>query len=163
VFVPPVLLLFIGFSNSWTWAIIAGFIDLIYALIRFFTDALLFTNKRISGRIGLIKTVAMDTPLDKINNVAVSNGLFGKILGYGKINVITSSGSYNFAKIAKPKVFHSALMQQIDLFKEEQRNEQAAAIAKATKSDDMLNTMEQMATKMAAEMVKAMRDGETPD
>jgi hypothetical protein len=31
-------------------------------------------------------------------------------------------------------------MQQIDLFKEEQRNEQAAAIAKATKSDDMLNT-----------------------
>jgi uncharacterized membrane protein YdbT with pleckstrin-like domain len=157
VFVLPILLILIGFEGSWIWLIIAGFIYLISAIIRFFTTLLLFTNKRMAGKVGLFKTGRMDTPLDKINNVAVYSGLSGKIFNYGKINVITSSRYYNFTTIAKPGIFQSELMRQIDLFKEEQRNEQAAAISRATKSDDMLNTMEQMATQMAAEMAKAMR------
>jgi uncharacterized membrane protein YdbT with pleckstrin-like domain len=140
VFVPTVLLFIIGFAASWIVLVVVGCITLVYALIYFFASSLFITNKRISGKVGLIKTTRMDTPLDKINNCVASNGLFGKIFGYGKIHVITSSGEYDFKNIAKVDAFHSALMQQIDLFKDEQRKAQAADIANAQIQAQQLHT-----------------------
>lgn len=114
--------------------IFIGFITIWGALIRMFTTDLGFTNKKIIGKTGLIKTQSLNSPLNKINDVGVSSGLFGKIFGYGNIVISTSSGRYVFKGVAKPNDFKNALHAQIDTFDEERIKKQAQEMAAAMKS-----------------------------
>jgi len=103
-------------------------------LIRFLTSELGFTNKRLIGKLGLINTKTLESPLNKINNVSVRSGLLGKILGYGNIDITTSSGSYVYKGIAKPEQFKANLMKQIDQFDDDRIKQQATEMANAIKS-----------------------------
>lgn len=92
-----------------------------------------FTNKRLIGKTGLINTKSLDSPLNKINNVSVNNGFWGKILGYGNVNISTSSGAYVYHSVAQPEDFKSRLMNQIDQFDEDRIKKQATEMANAIK------------------------------
>lgn len=109
--------------------ILIGFVTIIPAIITMFTTELVITNKKISGKLGLLNTKAMDSPLNKIQNVKVEQNIFGKIFNYGNIDITTASGSYNFKGIARPDSFKNALNQQIDTFDDERINKQAQKIA----------------------------------
>lgn len=78
----------------------------------------------------------MDTPLNKINNVSIEQGLGGKLFGYGTIVVSSSSAQYNFKGIKNPEVFRSRLMEQIDKFDEDRIKKQAMEMAKAMKENN---------------------------
>jgi uncharacterized membrane protein YdbT with pleckstrin-like domain len=108
---------------------IIGFITIIPGLIRMFTTVLAITNKKIIGKTGLINTKSMDSPLNKINNIGIEQGLFGKILGFGTITITTSSGSYVFKCIANPGNFKNLVNHQIDVFDEDRINKQAEKLA----------------------------------
>ena len=123
--IPHVMLMFIY---------LIGLITIIPAIIRMCTNVLAFTNKKILGKTGWINTHALDAPLDKINNVSVSSGLFGKILGYGTVSITTSSGSYLFKGIAGADSFKTSLMAQIDQFAEDRIKKQATEMAQAMKA-----------------------------
>jgi uncharacterized membrane protein YdbT with pleckstrin-like domain len=114
--------------------IIIGFITIIPALISYFTTVLAFTNKKVIGKTGLINTHALDSPLNKINNVSVANGLFGKIFGYADLTITTSSGSYSYKGGASADSFKTALMEQIDRFDEDRIKKQADEMAKAMRN-----------------------------
>lgn len=101
--------------------------------IRYATTKLGFTNKRVVGRVGFIKKQTLDTPLNKVNNVSISQGFFGKIFNWGTVGVSTSSGSYNFPCISKPKDFKNKLMAQVDQFEEDRITAQAQQLASAIK------------------------------
>lgn len=113
--------------------IIALFIA-IPRIIRIFTTELAFTNKKVLGKKGLINTNALDAPLNKINNVAVSSGLGGKIFGYANIIITTSSGSFPYKGIASANNFKTSLMEQIDKYDEDRIKKQAVEMAQAIKS-----------------------------
>lgn len=102
-------------------------------LLRMKTTELALTNKKIVGKVGVISTKVMDSPLNKINNISVEQGLGGKIFGYGKIVITTSTGNYNFDFISQPDVFRSSVMNQIDAFDEERIRKQAEELAGAMK------------------------------
>jgi uncharacterized membrane protein YdbT with pleckstrin-like domain len=106
-----------------------GFITLIPAIVRMFMTELVITNKKISGKTGLFKTMSMDSPLNKIQSIKVKQDIIGKILGYGDIIVTTASGEYNFKGIGKPNDFKHILNTQIDIFDEERISKQAQKIA----------------------------------
>ena len=91
------------------------------------------TNKKVMGKYGLINTKIMDSPINKINSITVEQGLGGKIFGYGKIVISTSSGGYSFNFIKNADSFRSAVMEQIDLFDEERVRKQAEQLANAMK------------------------------
>lgn len=110
-----------------------GFVTIIPALIRFFTTELGITNKRVIGKVGLINTKSLDSPLNKVNNVSVSSGLLGKIFGYGVVSVTTSSGSYLYKSVAHPEQFKEALLAQIDQYEEDRIKRQAQEMAYAMK------------------------------
>ena len=103
------------------------------AAVPMFTEQLILTSKRLYGKTGLIKTNTLDTPLNKVNTVSVSSGLFGKIFGYGTIHITSSSGSYKYPGISEPHIFRQALMEQIDRYDEERIKRQAAEMARAMK------------------------------
>lgn len=113
------------------------FIPTIKALIRtidFFKTELAFTNKRVIGKVGIINTKAMDAPLNKIQNVSVSSGFFGKIFGYGRIDIHTAAGAYHYDYIRKPDDFKGRLMAQMDIYDEERIKSQASEMASAISS-----------------------------
>lgn len=97
------------------------------------TTELSLTSKKVIGKVGIISTKVMDSPLNKINNISVEQGLGGKIFGYGKIVMSTSSGSFNFNFISQPDIFRSAVMEQIDVFDDERIRKQAEQLAGAIK------------------------------
>lgn len=91
------------------------------------------TNKKILGKYGVINTKTMDSPIGKVNSVTVEQGLGGKIFGYAKIVISTSSGGYKFNFIKNADSFRSAVMEQIDIAEEEKLRKQAEQLAGAMK------------------------------
>lgn len=103
-------------------------------LIAIATTEIGFTNKNVMGKSGFISSKAMSSSLDKVQNVSVKSGLFGKMFNYGDITVNTASGTYKFYNIAKAEAFKTALMSQIDTYGEEKVKYQASQMAQAMSS-----------------------------
>lgn len=104
-----------------------------FPVIQMLTTHLVITSKRLYGKVGLIRTKTLDTPLNKVNTVSVASGLFGKIFGYGTLHITSSSGSYSFSGIASPEVFRHTLMEQIERYDEDRIKKQATEMARAMK------------------------------
>lgn len=86
------------------------------------------TNSRLIGKTGVINTKSMDSPLNKVNNVSVEQGLGGKIFNYSTLAISTSSGSYNFKYIKDADFFKSKVMEQIENCENERLKNQAAQL-----------------------------------
>lgn len=86
------------------------------------------TNSRLMGKTGVINTKSMDSPLSKVNNVSVEQGLGGKIFNYSTLVIATSSGSYNFKYIKDADFFKSKVMEQIEICENERLKNQAAQL-----------------------------------
>lgn len=121
------------FPLSIVFSVLAFFLFYSIFTLPLKTTELILTNKKIIGKTGIINTKVMDSPLNKINNISVEQGLGGKIFGYGKIVITTAAGNYNFSYISQPDVFRSAVMNQIDVFDEERIRKQAEQLAGAMK------------------------------
>lgn len=119
--------------NAVTAGIVISAISIIWRLIPMLCTELSLTNRKLLGKTGIIITKVVDSPLNKINNISVEQGIFGKIFGYGHVVITTSSGGYNFNCISHPDTFRSAVMNQIDAFDEERIRKQAEQMANAMK------------------------------
>lgn len=84
-----------------------SFIAIFPHFIRFLTTELALTNKKVIGKVGLIRTHSVASALNKIQNISISSGLFGKIFSYGTIKskpqvqnpyIFTASKSLNLSK-----------------------------------------------------------------
>ena len=109
-------------------------IALVWLAIRFIaytSNDLILTNKRVFGKTGLISTTQMQSPLNMINSVAFNNGIFGKLLGYGTVHVVTASTLYKFRFIRDGQTLYSDIFQQLEHSEKEKLQEQAEAIANA--------------------------------
>ncbi len=130
------LILIGGICSGLGGFIFTLFIAAIIILPKFFgikNTELGLTNKKVMGKYGIINTKVMDSPLNKVNSVTVEQGLGGKIFGYGKIVISTSSGGYNFNYIKSADSFRSAVMNQIDAAEEEKLRKQVEQLAGAMK------------------------------
>ena len=115
------------------------FISFVSAIIKYFSTELAITNKRIIGKSGIFSSAALDAPLEKIDSVITSSGLFGKIFGYGNITIKTAAESLKFCHIRKQEEFKRALMAQIDKAEDDRIAEQAKAMAAAVAASNDAN------------------------
>lgn len=104
------------------------------ALIAMATTELAITNKQVIGKKGLIRTHALNASLDKIQNVTVSSGLFGKLFKYGSIRITTAADNVVFHYIKDAEGFKKAIIQQQDIYSEEKIKQQATQMASAMAS-----------------------------
>lgn len=110
--------------------IVIALIVIIVTVLKITHIELALSNKKLIGKIGIINTKSMDSPLNKINNVSVDQGLFGKIFGYSKITVSTSSGNYVFDYILSGDAFKNTVMEQIDVYENERLRNQAEQMSR---------------------------------
>lgn len=122
---------------AWIWGIVGCWLLLIPTInaikktITYNTTELAVTNKRVIGKAGFIRSASLDTPLNKIQGVAVSSGLFGKIFNYGNVEIQSAGDKLVFFAIKDPDGFKKFLMNQIEEYENNKIKAQAQEMAAA--------------------------------
>jgi uncharacterized membrane protein YdbT with pleckstrin-like domain len=90
--------------------VLAGFTLVKLLILRSFEHVL--TNRRMIQQIGILRKQSMDAPLDKVNNVEHWQTLWGRLLGYGDVEIDTASehGATRFRSISRPLEFKNAIV-----------------------------------------------------
>ncbi|MEA2603750.1 MAG: hypothetical protein QOF89_4742 [Acidobacteriota bacterium] len=70
------------------------------------------TNHRVIQQQGILSKRSMDSRLDKINNIEHRQSLWGRLLGYGDVEIDTASetGICRFNNVAHPVEFKRAIL-----------------------------------------------------
>ena len=113
------------------WLLLIPTIKALVATVRFKNIELAITNKRLIGKVGVANTQALDAPLNKIQNVSVSQGLWGKIFNFGTVRIDTAAGKFEFGAVKNADAFKGMIMAQIDQYEEDRVKQQAAEMANA--------------------------------
>ncbi len=123
-----------GGLSSYLWIVlILGALPLIIKLIVLWGMNLAVTNKRVIGKVGVLKIQALDYHIDKVDNVSLKAGLWGNVFRYQTVVVKGGGDSaiIKFKGIANANQFKNAVNAAIEKHAEEARKQQAAEIAKA--------------------------------
>lgn len=115
----------LGFFNIFT---IVGLIWLIIRFIGYKTNDLILTNKRVFGKCGLISITQMQSPLNKIDSVSYSSGLIGRLIGYGTVQIATTSSKFKFRFIRDGQSIYNDIFNQLEISEAEKRVENAKVI-----------------------------------
>lgn len=79
--------------------------------IRARNDQFVVTDRRVLRAVGLLSKEHEQAPIEKIQDITVTQGLLGRILGYGDVSLETASerGTLVFPMIAEPEEFRTAI------------------------------------------------------
>jgi hypothetical protein len=80
------------------------------ATISFWGNELAFTDSRV---IGKAKDTTLDAALNDINNIFLSQSIWGKLFGYGNLTLQTTKGSLSVKNIIQPQIFKKKLEWQM--------------------------------------------------
>ena len=75
-------------------------------------QAYLVTNRRVIQIAGVLNKDVVDSSLEKVNDVKMSQSFFGRMFGYGDVEILTASelGVNLFHQIANPVEFKTAML-----------------------------------------------------
>jgi uncharacterized membrane protein YdbT with pleckstrin-like domain len=92
-------------------AVVLGIV-LAWRFFRLRSYEFVLTNHRVIQQQGILSKSSMDSRLDKINNIEHRQSLWGRILGYGDVEIDTASetGICRFNNVAHPVEFKSAIL-----------------------------------------------------
>ncbi|MCX6287926.1 MAG: PH domain-containing protein [Bacteroidetes bacterium] len=110
------------------------------------------TNLRVIDEDGVFSYNSKESPLDKINNVTYNQSVWGRIFGYGNVQIQTAAevGSTTYYTIEKPKELKDTITQMQEEYKKSQIISQAQELANAISS----GTQQQSKRDIAAEIEK---------
>ena len=120
---PTVFLLFsVGlFSKGGLGYTIGGVVFIILALksgfgniIYYLTTEFGVTNKRLLIKTGLVRRDSLELMLDKIEHLSVEQPLFGRVLGYGFLQVSGAGNDHRYPFISHPFEFRKKIQEQIE-------------------------------------------------
>ncbi len=103
---------------GWIYAVVIGgglgmLGQVTWALIDYLNDFLIVTNRRIvlQEEILFFRRWRRETALDRVQNIDIRIGFWGKVFGYGNIVVRTAAeqGALPFAFVAEPKVIEQTI------------------------------------------------------
>ncbi len=95
-------------------AIVIGAIVLLAAVIRRSGSEFAVTNKRVIFKTGIMRRSSEEVFLSKVESVTVNEGMLGRMLDYGTINVRGTGGTLEpFHKIAHAQEFRRHVQEQI--------------------------------------------------
>ncbi|HMI78096.1 MAG TPA: PH domain-containing protein [Ferruginibacter sp.] len=91
------------------------------------------TNLRVIDETGFFTRYSKESPLDKINNVEYDQSLWGRLFGYGNVDIQTAAelGETKYDLIHHPKLLKDTITQAQEEYKKMQISSQAAQLAEA--------------------------------
>jgi uncharacterized membrane protein YdbT with pleckstrin-like domain len=87
---------------------------LVLDVLHWANDVYVVTNRRIIQISGIINKHSIDSSLEKINDLVLTQSLFGRMLGYGDLEILTGSeiGVNLLRRIAAPVRFKTEMLNQ---------------------------------------------------
>jgi uncharacterized membrane protein YdbT with pleckstrin-like domain len=109
------------------------------------------TNLRVIDEYGVFSNNTKESPLDKINNVSYLQSFWGKIFGYGNVQIQTAAeiGSTTYFAVENPKELKNTITHMQEEYKQHQIKKQANELANAIVAGQQNNK-----TDVAAELEK---------
>ena len=103
-----------GQQQGWVLALAGVLVGvaLIWALARYVelaANQYVLTDRRLLRIRGILSQSSMDSYLDKINNAEHHQTFWGRLLGYGDVEIDTAGGSEVFPRISQPLAFKRAV------------------------------------------------------
>lgn len=91
------------------------------------------TNLRVIDEFGVFTNNSKESPLDKINNVSYRQSFWGKIFGFGNVQIQTAAeiGSTTYPMVQGPARLKDSITQMQEEYKDYQMKKQAAMLADA--------------------------------
>lgn len=137
-------------------ALLVGLFLLVRAFVIWWSEHYLVTNQKVLKVSGILRKRAEGSALEKINDSAITQSLFGRWLDYGTLSVMTASDEANlhYTMMRAPMAFRRAILDQKQLFEQADaraiadavRSAQASAPAAVPASaDDIANAIERLA------------------
>ena len=95
-------------------AVLLGMAGVRYVVLR--SNEYIVTSRRIIRQSGILAKSSVDSYLDKVNNVEHRQSLWGRILGYGDVEIDTASetGLTVFPRVARPLDFKRSIVAAAD-------------------------------------------------
>lgn len=86
----------------------------IWEFIRWANREYIVTNRRVIQVEGTINKNVIDSSLEKVNDVRLTQSVLGRMLNYGDVEILTASelGSNLFQRIASPIKFKTAMLNE---------------------------------------------------
>ena len=98
----------------WAGAILflGGLAFLVWATLRYLAQEYVLTNRRVIEVQGVVNKRSTDSSLEKINDAILTQSIFGRMFGFGDLEVLTASeaGIERFRMIVNPIDFKKAMM-----------------------------------------------------
>jgi len=130
--------LIIGFSlvsHSGYWLLITlvAAIYFIYKIVERNNNIWAVTNLRVVDEYGVFSNNSKESPLDKINNVSYQQSFWGKIFGFGNVQIQTAAeiGSTTYSFVQYPKELKDSITHMQEEYKGYQIKKQATELANA--------------------------------
>lgn len=91
------------------------------------------TNLRVVDESGFFSRYSKESPLDKINNVEYDQSVWGRIFGFGSVDIQTAAelGETTYEMIHHPKLLKDTITHAQEEYKKMQISKQAAQLAEA--------------------------------
>jgi hypothetical protein len=92
--------------------LVGGIASFAWEALRYRHQEYVITNRRVMQVGGVINKHSTDSSLEKINDAALSQSLFGRLFGFGDLDVLTASesGIERFRMIQDPIAFKRAML-----------------------------------------------------
>ncbi len=131
--------LLIGILLIWGFDTTGFIITLVAALIPMFiyldwrSNLWCVTNLRVVDEQGFFTRYSKESPLDKINNIEYTQSVWGRIFGFGDVDIQTAAemGETTYHLIHHPKLLKDTITHSQEEYKRNQLNNQATQLAHA--------------------------------
>jgi uncharacterized membrane protein YdbT with pleckstrin-like domain len=136
---PILVWLILSILLTWAFTTIGLIISLLLVLIPMYLylewkhNLWAVTSLRVIDESGFFSRYSKESPLDKINNVEYDQTLWGRIFGYGDVDIQTAAemGETTYMLIHHPKLLKDTITHAQEEYKKGQINNQAAQLAQA--------------------------------
>ena len=132
------ILLFIFLKDHIQIALVIALVTALYPLYLFLEwkyNIWAVTNMRVIDESGFFSRYSKESPLNKINNVEYDQSLWGRMFGYGDVEIQTAAemGDTTYKMIHYPKLLKDTITHAQEEYKNEQIKNQAQQLANAIK------------------------------
>ena len=92
--------------------LIGGLALLVWTILRYITQEYVLTNRRVIQVTGVLNKTSTDSSLEKINDARLSQSVFGRMFGFGDLDILTAAetGIERFRMIRNPIGFKKAML-----------------------------------------------------
>lgn len=107
-------------------------------------DLWIVTNLRVIDEKGIFSLSSNESPLDKINNVSYHQSIFGRMFGFGDVEIQTAAemGATVYNGLKAPKELKNAITSAQETYKQNQISFQAHKLSQALHDSNSSDTIE---------------------